>query len=147
MRTIRILFSILLCAILLSACVMLNRKTHDVVFLNEACIKPYHKYEYHTCDELRVTIDGKLYVVPKNFKTNLASIPRPLWSFLAPQYSAFIAPAILHDFLYHYPDDINRRFADEVLYSALITEGVTSFTANKFYVAVRMFGYPHFSKD
>ena len=123
MKTIRILFSALLFALLLSAFVMLNKKTHDVLFLNEACIKPFHRYEYHTCDDLRVTIDGKLYVVPKNFKTNLASIPRPVWSILAPQYSPFIAPAILHDFLCQCPDHINRRFADEVLYSALLNQG------------------------
>lgn len=123
---------------------MLNRETHDVVFLNEACIKPYKRYEYRTCDELRVTIDGKLYVVPKDFKTNLASVPRPLWSFIAPQYSAFIAPAILHDFLYHCPHHLDRKIADEVFYAALITEGVTAITATKFYTAVRLFGNRHY---
>jgi hypothetical protein len=144
MRTIRILFSASLALFILSACVVLNRKTHDVVFLTEACIKPFKRYEYRTCDELRVTIDGNLYVVPKNFKTNLASIPRPLWPFIAPQYSAFIAPAILHDFLYNCPHDLDRKCADEALYSALLTQGVSQFTANKFYIAVRVFGSRHY---
>lgn len=145
MRTIRILFSALFIGLVLSACVMLNRNSHDVVFLTEACIKPFKRYEYRTCDDLYVTIDGKIYVIPKNFKTNLASVPRPFWPFVAPQYSAFIAPAILHDFLYNCPHALDRQSADEVLYSALISQGVTSFIANKFYVAVRLFGQPHYN--
>ncbi len=119
---------------------------HPIIFLNEACIKPYKRYDYHTCEPMRVKIDGKKYVVPKNFETDLASVPRPLWPILAPQYSGFIAPAILHDYLYRCDTTSTRQFADEVLYSALITKGVTPFTATKFYLGVRLFGASHFGK-
>lgn len=120
---------------------------HPVVFLNEACIKPYKRYDYHTCQTMRVKIDGKNYVIPKNFQTDLASIPRPLWPIVAPQYTGFIAPAILHDYLYRCHPGVTRKFADEVLYSALIINGVTTFTATKFYLAVRLFGGNHFDND
>lgn len=141
------LFIILIAIFMLASCVLPYRKDHNIVFLNEACIKPYQRYDYHTCDKLGVLIDGKKYVVPKNFKTNLASIPRLLWPFLAPQYSGFIAPAILHDFLYHCHSNMDRKFADEVLYSALLIEGVSKPTATKFYLAVRIFGRLHFEQN
>lgn len=119
---------------------------HPIIFLNEACIKPYKDYDYHTCEVMRVKIDGEKYVVPKNFKTDLASVPRPLWPIFAPQYSGFVAPAILHDYLYRCDTTSTRQFADEVLYSALITQGVTPFTASKFYLGVRLFGGYHFKQ-
>jgi hypothetical protein len=117
---------------------------HPVKFLNKACIIPFEGYEYKTCQPLRVTIDDKKYTVPKSFETDLASIPRLLWPILAPQYSNFVAPAILHDYLYRCNPGITRLYADEVLYSALIAANVTAFTASKFYLGVRLFGESHF---
>lgn len=119
---------------------------HQVEFLNEACIKPFHDYDYRTCELMRVKVDGNKINIPKNFETDLASIPRMLWPIFAPQYSGFVAPAILHDYLYRCHSGVTRKFADEVLYSALISENVTPFTASKFYVGVRLFGGFHFNK-
>jgi hypothetical protein len=93
---------------------------------------------------MRVIIDDKTYVIPKDFETDLASIPRVLWPIFAPQYSGFVAPAILHDYLYRCNNNITRLHADEILYSALITENVSPFTASKFYIGVRLFGGTHY---
>ncbi len=120
---------------------------HPVKFLTKACIVPFKGYNYKTCKAMRVMIDDKKYIIPKDFKTDLASIPRVLWSVFAPQYSGFVAPAILHDYFYRCNSDVTRAFADEVLYSALIGENVTAFTASKFYLAVRLFGGSHFEQD
>jgi len=117
---------------------------HDVVFLNDPCLKPLSEYDYLTCDPIYVIIDGDYYVIPENFQTDLASIPRILWPFIAPQYSSFIAPSILHDYLYSCANLGTRKFADEVLYNALKAEGVSTFTAIKFFMAVRIFGASHF---
>lgn len=117
---------------------------HEVNFLNEACIIPFKGYDYKTCKDMRVKIDGKKYTVPKDFETDLASIPRVLWPLFAPQYSGFVAPAILHDYLYRCNNSVTRKFADEVLYSALITKNITPFMASKFYLGVRLFGDSHF---
>ena len=117
---------------------------HRVKFENQACIVPFKGYEYKTCQKMKVLIDDKKYVVPKGFETDLASIPRLLWPIFAPQYSGFVAPAILHDYLYRCNNNITRVYADEVLYSALITEDVTAFTASKFYLGVRLFGGSHY---
>lgn len=118
---------------------------HQVIFTNDACIIPFIGYEYKTCRDMRVTIDGKKFIIPKGFETDLASIPRIFWPILAPQYSGFVAPAILHDYLYRCNNHLTRKFADEVLYSALIIEDVTAFTASKFFVAVRVFGESHYT--
>lgn len=119
-------------------------KFHPIKFIDEACIIPFEGYEYKTCKAMRVTIDDKKYIIPKDFETDLASVPRLLWPIFAPQYSGFVAPAILHDYLYRCNARITRQFADEVLYSALIAENVTPFTASKFYLGVRLFGASHF---
>ena len=127
--------------IYLSLAFMIGRAHfHQVIFLNEACIQPDEGYNYLTCDYLRVSVDGKSFVIPKHFKTDLASIPRFLWPVFAPQYSGFVSPAILHDYFYRCRSNVTRRFADEVLYSALISENVSAFTAYKFFLAVRLFG-------
>jgi len=119
---------------------------HTIVFQDEACIKPFKHYIYHTCEAMHVLIDGGQYVVPKDFKTNLASIPRPLWSIFAPQYTAFVAPAILHDYLYTCGNLGSREWSDEVLYSSLVESGVTRLTAMKFFVVVRLFGASHYEE-
>ncbi len=132
---------------LLLLCLVGCAHFHQVIFINNACIKPYKGYDYRTCDTMRIKIDGKKIDIPKNFKTNLASIPRILWPIFAPQYSGFVAPAILHDYLYHCNPFGDRQFADEVLYSALITKDVTAFTASKFFMAVRLFGGSHYNRS
>ena len=117
---------------------------HRVQFLSQACIVPFQAYDFKTCRNMGVKVDDKKYIVPKGFETDLASIPRLLWPIFAPQYSGFVAPAILHDYLYRCNNNITRLYADEVLYSALISENVTAFTASKFYLGVRLFGGSHF---
>jgi hypothetical protein len=136
---------VFLCTIYLSLVYMAGcAHFHQVKFLNQTCIVPFMGYDYKTCHAMRVTIDEKKYTVPKDFETDLASIPRLLWPIFAPQYSGFVAPAILHDYLYRCRNNITRKFADEVFYSALITQNVTAFTAYKFYLGVRLFGGSHF---
>lgn len=136
------IFSIYLSLIYIIGCATF----HHVKFLNQACIIPFKGYDYKTCKPLRVTIDDNKYIVPKDFETDLASIPRFLWPFFAPQYSRYVAPAILHDYLYRCNNNVTRQFADEVLYSALIMQNVSPFTAVKFYLGVRLFGGSHFNQ-
>jgi hypothetical protein len=144
MKTLRAITIVITILYIPVSCTLSHRESHSIFFLTEVCIKPYKMYDYLTCDTLKVSIDGVIYYVPKNFKTNLASIPRVLWSLIPPQFTSFVAPAILHDFLYNCPGNLNRRYADEVLYSALRAEGVSPLTAVKFYLAVRWFGAINF---
>jgi hypothetical protein len=117
-----------------------------VTFEDTACIKPHHTYRYLTCDTLLVNINGNILTIPAGFDTDLASIPHWLWSFISPQYSAFVYPSIMHDYLYGCPGRLTRDYIDDLFYSALLTEGVSHFTATQMYFAVRLFGQSHFSE-
>lgn len=119
---------------------------HNVEFKNEPCIIPYKQYDYILCEPLIIMIDGNPYVIPKNFKTDLASVPKIFWTIFPPQYTNYVAPAILHDYLYSKSGLISRKFADDVLYSALLAKEVSTLTALKFYCAVRLFGAAHFNE-
>ena len=94
-----------------------------------------------------VYIDGEIYIIPKNFKTDLASIPRIFWSLIQPQYSAFVAPEILHDYLYHCLNYGDRKWADDLFYAALVAQGNSEFIAISFYIAVRVFGDVNYYDD
>lgn len=122
-------------------------KPHQVEFLSQACIVPVSGYEYKTCEPIVLIIDQERYVIPKDFETDLASIPRLLWPVLSPRYTSFVEPAILHDYLYQCAGFNNRKYADEILYSALLSKNVTKFTAIKFYIGVRLFGAFHYNNS
>lgn len=113
---------------------------HHVSFQSKPCIKPLAAFQYVTCGDLKVNIDDHIIIVNKGFRTDLASIPKPLWSFISPMQSGYVYPAILHDFLYAGVFDITRKEADQIFYDALLFEGASGFTANKMWLAVRLFG-------
>jgi len=125
--------------LLLIACSYKPATTYHVKFVNKTCISPYNRYIYELCSPLIVKIDNQTVHIPATFKTDLASIPRWYWAILAPQYSAFVEPGILHDYLYR-SHEATRKEADDIFYSALLEKGVSHFTASKFYLALRLFG-------
>ena len=69
---------------------------------------------------LRYTIadTGKTIVVPKGFITDLASIPRSLWSILSP-IDNYLTAAIVHDYLY-WDQRCTQLEADNVLYVGML---------------------------
>ena len=118
--------------------------TYDVIFHDMVCIKPYQNYRYQTCKPFTVTIDHFILKVPEDFDTDLASIPQWLWMFIAPGRSDFIAPAILHDYLYSCHSGFTRKEVDNVFLNALIRNGVSKFRAYQMYYTVRLFGGDHY---
>ena len=121
-------------------------QARTVEFLNDSCIRPQKYYSYTTCHPINVKIDGFYVEVPANFDTDLASIPRWYWSILSPAYTSFIAPSILHDYLYTCTSPYTRKQIDEIFYYALLSKGVSRYTAVKMYTAVRVFGGRHYKK-
>lgn len=120
--------------------------THCIAFLNEPCLKPYKKFDFELGTHFMVMVDEKIYVVPKDFITDLASVPRPMWAFYPPNDTRTIRAAIIHDYLYSGSISVDRQEADSILYDALITQGVSRFTAFKYWVAVRLFGKSYFTE-
>ena len=90
--------------------------------------------------------DGTLYIVPANFRNDLASVPRVAWPAIDPTNDVAFA-AIVHDWLYAtrgcvrpWLAKITRAKADAVFYRALRVNGVGYFRAQSMWLAVRMGG-------
>lgn len=124
-----------------------NKDHIHTEFLNNVCIKPCHKYQYYVCSEIHFKIDGNEFAIPKNFKTDLASIPRIAWPILSRAHSSLIRPAIVHDWLYRKTCIFDRYDSDLIFYSMLINDGVSPIEASMMYYAVRMFGSKYYNED
>lgn len=119
----------------------------DVEYLNEPLLIPYRDFDFILREPFMVRIDKSIEVVPANFITDLASIPRILWAFYSPNDTATIRPAILHDYMYHCDTKYTRREADLIFYYALVCSGVSKFRANKYYYAVRLLGWKFWKSE
>lgn len=85
-------------------------------------------------------------VVPVGFRTDFASIPRPLQGFLDAIND--VAPAALvHDFLYTCGMFERREYADRVFLDALRANGVGWIRARTLWAGVRLGGGSHYVED
>jgi hypothetical protein len=117
------------------------------MFYTPACIEPYEKYNYQTCKNIIFSVNGVRHIIPKGFKTDLASIPRPIWSFMSPAHSALMAPSIVHDWFYRMTCDYDRKQIDLIFFHMLIAEGTPKWRAYLMYYAVRRFGAKSYNED
>lgn len=76
--------------------------------------------------------------IPAGFVTDLATIPRILWSILPP-HDYYAKAAILHDYLYENAIGTKKE-ADLVFYEALGVLGMPKWQRKLFYWGVRCFG-------
>lgn len=76
--------------------------------------------------------------VPKGFVTDLASIPRPFFSFLRPD-GDYVYAAVLHDYLY-WQQTTSRAVADTVLKVAMQDFEVPALTVTAIYQGVHLGG-------
>lgn len=116
-------------------------------FLTPVCIKPFEGYRYHICADIKFIVDGVPYSIPKNFETDLATIPRIVWPIMAPAHSSLIRPAIVHDWFYRKTCIFDRHDSDLIFYHMLRNDGVSAFRASVMYYAVRWFGWPYYNED
>lgn len=93
---------------------------------------------------------GVCFSVAQGFLFDLASIPRRLWSVIAP-FELSIAAPLLHDVLYRYqgeppagsltpPRRYTRAEADRLFLEVMQAEGVAWWRRTAAYLAVRAFG-------
>lgn len=90
-------------------------------------------------EDLFATIDDVLFVIPKSFKTDLASVPEFL-HFFCKEYGKHNRSAILHDILYA-AELVPRKMADEIFKAALLWSGVPGWKASYMHWAVSTFGW------
>jgi hypothetical protein len=136
----------LITAILISVTACLPIKRQDVRFYNPICIQPYKNYHYLTCYPLIVDINHQTIIVPENFETDLASVPRIAWPVISPMKSYLVRPAVLHDWMYHAKTGYSRYEADLIFYHAMRIEGMGRIKACLIYRTVRMFGWMFYQK-
>ena len=78
-------------------------------------------------------------VVPIGFKTDLASIPRPLW-FIVPPDGSYTPAAVVHDYLYR-TGLTDRATADLIFLEAMKHCGTWKIVRGAIYATVRAFGW------
>ena len=94
---------------------------------------------------------GTRIVVPAGFEFDLASVPRPLWSLIAP-FELSIAAPLLHDFLYRYrgrppagslvpPREYSRAETDRLFERIMEQEGVPAWRRWLAYRSVRLLAW------
>jgi hypothetical protein len=119
----------------------------QTAFISSVCIKPLINYHYHTCNEITFIINGDVFTIPAHFETDLASIPRIAWPFMAPAHSALIRAAIVHDWFYRKTCHFSRDEADLIFYHMMKNDGVSKMRASTMYYAVRGFGWNYYNED
>lgn len=87
---------------------------------------------------------GLTVTVPKDFRTDFASVPRIVGAYLLFGGKGRRA-AVVHDFLYSGGIEVTREVADQVFREALIATGYSAFTVGAMYAAVRVGGGSRFT--
>lgn len=88
----------------------------------------------------------KLYIIPVGFKTDFASVPKPLWSFI-PSIGTYCEPSLKHDYFYT-TKLVKRKEADKFFYQDMIRiQPKRKLRAFVMYTAVRIFGWFRWGKN
>jgi len=76
-------------------------------------------------------------IVPINFITDFASIPKIFWNIHSP-WGSYGKAAVLHDYLYKV-QIYSRKKSDDIFLEAMKVSGTPFLTRQTFYTAVRLF--------
>lgn len=93
-----------------------------------------------------LTASNRMVTVPACYRTDLASVPRPVW-WLIPRDDEFARrPSVVHDYIYtHGTTSFTKAEADRIFYDALLEEGMHKPLAWLMYAAVRIGGRGNWS--
>ena len=93
------------------------------------------------------SVDDEVFVVPRGFVTDGASVPRVMYPICSPVSGPFGQGAIAHDFYYSIDGpDIGRFRADQVLYSMGRLRGAWISEAQLVKSGVNLFGWMSYKK-
>jgi Protein of unknown function (DUF1353) len=127
--------------------VLLDNRTHPSTRSGRSLWGVQHELTYEAGDA------HDQITVPKGFVTDLASIPRPLWSVYPPD-GPWVKAAVIHDFLYFTQGDgiwfkhggvarakpYERREADDIFREAMVDRGIGGVDRSAIWAAVRVAG-------
>ncbi len=88
---------------------------------------------------------GNTINVPIGFKTDFASVPRVLWTFI-PRWGKYGNAAVIHDFLY-WEQKLSKEEADKIFLEAMYFLGVSTVKRKLIYYAVKYFGRCAWNKN
>ncbi len=101
------------------------------------------------------TVAGDAIVVPAGFVTDLASVPRPVWSFYPPD-GPWVKAAVVHDFLYDTQGDgrwgkksqgvnrakpYSRKESDDILLEGMVDRHIGWWERTVIWTSVRLGGH------
>ncbi|MFA5240508.1 MAG: DUF1353 domain-containing protein [Phycisphaerae bacterium] len=116
-------------------------KPVKVQYLNAPELVPYDGFSFKLNAPFLAVVNRQVFVVPRGFITDLASVPRFLWPLYPPQDTRTIRPAILHDYMYQQYTGLSRIQADRIFYYGLLENGLSKSKSLKYYYGVRMVGW------
>lgn len=99
----------------------------------------------HTSFSYYSDLLGRKIVIPKNFLTDGASVPRLFWSIIPP-WGRYGRAAVVHDYLYRW-QKTSRRQADDTLLEAMWVSDCKAWEYLTIWFAVRLFGWRSWSLD
>ena len=105
-----------------------------------------YPYDWEIQQKIVVELSNEVVMqVPIGYVTDFTSVPRFLWSFIAPigQYNL---AAIIHDYLYTEHPYVRKFADDEFLKWMNFLEPEHKFRNKVMYVALRIFGKPRWNK-
>jgi len=94
---------------------------------------------------IKIWVGDSSFTIPKGFETDLASIPRFLWWFIAPTDWGILVPAIFHDMTYR-ENLFQREDCDSAFLVKMLDFKFPFYKAFIVYVAVRVFGGKFYKK-
>lgn len=94
------------------------------------------KLEYITDNDVRI-------IVPEDFKTDGATLPRFFWRVVGHPFAEYLRAAVLHDRLYA-TKRFSRKVADKIFLEAMKSDNVNIIKRKIIYWAVRLFGGSHY---
>lgn len=102
--------------------------------------------EYRVASGLLWEFRGIAYVIPRDFVTDGASIPR-FWRWRLSPWGKWIRAAVVHDWLYRTTrHGLSRKRADMIFREMMRQDGVGWWNRNLMYRAVRLGGWMGWSK-
>ena len=144
-KTTLISMSVVLILLYITSCVTPKTTPIKIDFVTDACLVPQQDNKFKLCDNMIAHVDNQFQVVPRGFKTDLASIPRIMWPVFWPDDYDTIAAAVLHDWHYCCDSEISRQRADDIFYYSLLKNGSSRLKAYIYYVSVRRMGWLYFT--
>ncbi|OHB78646.1 MAG: hypothetical protein A2W31_15260 [Planctomycetes bacterium RBG_16_64_10] len=113
----------------------------------------YGRLQYRLTEPLTISSTGDRHgvltmqiVIPKDFVTDLASVPRVWWRVFPPA-GTYAAAAVVHDWFYQHPQGVSRFLADAIFRDLMDAMQVPWWKRWFMWAAVRLNSWRYWHED